>query len=210
VYDLSLRTDGLTGTATSSSGISMSWSPVTPSAKYTITSYSVFCSSTSGFTPSSGNQVASTSATAFPDSGVAAGTYYYKVEAVVGHGSSAPSSQASATTHAVSSGGVTCHVAYSIVNSWPGGFQAAITIQNTGSTAWSSWDLTWPFANGQTINGVWNGTASQSSGNVTIRNCSYNGTISAGGSYNGVGLTGTWNTTNAVPTSFAINGTTCH
>jgi xyloglucan-specific exo-beta-1,4-glucanase len=101
-------------------------------------------------------------------------------------------------------------VAYSIVNSWPGGFQAAITIQNTGSTAWSSWDLTWTFANGQTVNGLWNGAASQNGANVTVQNYSYNGTIPAGGSYNGVGFTGTWNTTNAMPTSFAINGTICH
>ena len=102
--------------------------------------------------------------------------------------------RASATTHAVSGGGVACHVEYSIVNSWPGGFQAAIIIQNTGSTAWSSWDLTWTFANRQTINGLWNGAASQNGGNVTVQNYSYNGTIPAGGSYNRVGLTGTWKT----------------
>ena len=203
---------GLTASVTSSSGINVSWSAVTPPANCTITSYSVFRSTTSSFAPSSGNQVASTGATAFSDSGLTAGTtYYYKVEAVDGHGSSAPSAQVSAKTQTGTSGGSSCHVAYSIVNSWPGGFQAAITIQNTSSTAWSSWILTWSFANGQTINGLWNGAASQSGGNVTVRNLSYNGSIPAGGSYNGVGFTGTWNnTTNAVPTSFAINGTTCH
>lgn len=202
---------GLKATATSSSGINVSWSPVTPPANCTITSYSVFRSTTSGFTPSSGNQAASTGATAFSDSGLAAGTtYYYKVETVDGHGSSAPSSQASAKTQAANGGGGACHVTYSIVNSWPGGFQAAITIQNTGSTAWSSWDLTWTFANGQTIFGLWNGAASESGSNVTVENLSYNGTIPAGGSYSGVGFTGSWNTTNAVPASFAINGSTCH
>lgn len=201
----------LAATATSSSAITLGWRPVTPPANCTITSYSVFRSTASSFTPSSGNEVASTSATAFIDSGLSAGTtYYYKVEAVDGHGSSASSSLASATTPAASSGGVACHVAYSIVNSWPGGFQAAITLQNTGSTAWSKWDLTWTFANGQTISGLWNGVASQSGANVSVLNSNYNGTIPAGGSYNGVGFTGTWNTTNTVPTSFAINGTTCH
>ena len=202
---------GLKATATSSSGINVSWSAVTPPANCTITSYSVFRSTSSGFTPSAGNQVASTSGTAISDSGLAAGTtYYYKVEAVDAHGSSAPSSQAGATTQASSSGGASCHVVYSITNSWPGGFQAAITIQNTGSTAWTSWVLTWTFANGQTINGLWNGAASQSGSNVTVRNLSYNGSIPANGSYNGVGFTGTWNGTNAVPASFAINGATCH
>lgn len=202
---------GLIAKATSSSGINVSWSAVTPPANCTIMSYSVFRSTTSGFTPSSSNQVASTSGTAISDSGLAAGTtYYYKIEAVDGHGTSAPSSQASATTQTTSTGGTSCHIAYSIVNSWPGGFQAAITIQNTGSTAWSSWVLTWTFANGQSISGLWNGAASQSGANVTVRNLSYNGSIPAGGSYNGVGFTGTWNNTNAVPTSFAVNGTTCH
>jgi endoglucanase len=202
---------GLTATASSSSSINVSWSPVTPPANCTITSYSVFRSTTSGFTPSSGNLVASTGATAFTDSGLAAGTtYFYKVEAVDGHGSSAPSSQASATTQASSGGGAACHVAYSIVNSWPGGFQAAITIQNTGSKGWSSWVLTWTFADGQTIYGLWNGAVTQTGSNVTVQSLSYNGSIPAGGNYSGVGFTGSWNAANVAPISFAINGTTCH
>jgi hypothetical protein len=42
-------------------------------------------------------------------------------------------------------------------------------------------------------------------------NESYNGTIAAGATYSGVGFNGTWNgVTNAIPVSFAINGTTCH
>ena len=201
---------GLIAAASSSSGIHVNWSAVTPPANCSVT-YSVFRSTTSGFTPSSGNQVGSTAATAFSDSGVTpATTYYYKVEAVDSHGSSAPSSQVSAKTQSGSSGGTSCHVAYSITNSWPGGFQTAITIQNTGSIAWSSWDLTWSFANGQTISGLWNGTASQSGANVAVTNLSYNGSIPAGGSYNGVGFTGTWNNSvNAIPASFAINGTSC-
>ena len=202
---------GLTAAATSSSSIHLSWSAVTPPSNCSI-AYSVFRSTASGFTPSSGNQVASTAATGFSDSGLTASTtYYYKVEAVDAHGSSAPSAQASAKTQAGSSGGASCHVAYSVANSWPGGFQAAITIQNTGSAAWSSWVLAWTFANGQTVSGLWNGAASQNGANVTVTNLNYNGSIPAGGSYNGVGFTGTWNnSTNAVPTSFAINGTTCH
>jgi hypothetical protein len=39
---------------------------------------------------------------------------------------------------------------------------------------------------------------------------SYNGTIAAGATLSGMGFNGTWNSiTNAVPASFAINGTTC-
>jgi Cellulose binding domain len=42
-----------------------------------------------------------------------------------------------------------------------------------------------------------------------VRNLGYNGSIPAGGSYNGVGFTGSWSNSNAVPTSFAINGVAC-
>jgi hypothetical protein len=60
----------------------------------------VFRSTTSGFTPSSSNQVASgVTGTAFSDTGLAASTtYFYLVEATDSAGTSGPSNQASATT----------------------------------------------------------------------------------------------------------------
>ena len=203
---------GLTATAASSSSIGLSWIAVTPPANCTITSYSVFRSTTSGFTPSSSNQVASVpGATTFSDSGLSASTtYYYKVESVDGNGSSTASAQASATTSAGASGS-SCHVTYTIVNQWPGGFQANLTLTNTGTTAISSWTLIWSFANGQAITQLWTGTVSQNGANVTVNNLNYDGNIPAGGSYSGLGFLGTWNNvTNAVPASFAINGTPCH
>ena len=51
---------GLTATASSSSAIGLSWSAVTPPANCTISSYKVYGSTTSGFTPSSSNLIAST------------------------------------------------------------------------------------------------------------------------------------------------------
>ena len=103
-----------------------------------------------------------------------------------------------------------CNVVYTISSQWGGGFGAAINIQNTGTTAISNWTLTWAFANGQTVSQIWNGTETQSGANVTVTNLSYNGSIPAGGSYSGMGFNGTWNNvTNAIPTSFALNGVTC-
>src|SRR5579875_931215 len=46
------------------------------------------------------------------------------------------------------SGGSSCHVAYTITNQWQGGFQGAISITNTGSSAINNWSLVWTFANG--------------------------------------------------------------
>ena len=115
-----------------------------------------------------------------------------------------------ATTVALKVSGFACHIGYSIATQWPGGFKAAVTIDNTGDKAISNWTLTWAFANGQKITDIWAGTDTQSGANVTVNNLSYNGSIPAGGSYNGMGFDGTWNnTTNAAPTSFAVNGIAC-
>jgi hypothetical protein len=94
---------GLGATATSSSQINLSWTASTAGAGCSIT-YSIFRSTTSGFTPSSSNQIASgSSGMSFSNTGLAASTtYFYLVEGVDAVGSSAASNQASATTSAAS------------------------------------------------------------------------------------------------------------
>ena len=93
---------GLTATASSSSAIALSWTAVTPPANCSISGYSVYGSTTSGFTPSSSNLIASgVTATTYTNTGLTASTtYYYKIEAVDADGSSPASAQASATTQA--------------------------------------------------------------------------------------------------------------
>jgi endoglucanase len=97
---------GLTAAATSSSQINLSWTAVTPPSGCTVT-YSVFRSTTSGFTPSTSNQVATGLTTVtLSNTGLAASTtYFFVVEAVDGAGSSAASAQASATTQASTGNG---------------------------------------------------------------------------------------------------------
>ena len=131
------------------------------------------------------------------------------IEAIAVASGQSTSSVASVTV-TVSKPAFACHIGYSITSQWSGGFGAAITINNTGTSAIANWSLTWTFANGQKITQVWNGNGTQSGANVTVTNLSYNGSIPAGGSYSGMGFNGSWNNTkNAVPTSFAVNGTTC-
>jgi hypothetical protein len=104
-----------------------------------------------------------------------------------------------------------CGVVYTISPQNNTSFGAAITINNTGTTAWTGWTLTWTFANGQTISSLWNGNETQSGSNVTVTNESYNGSVPAGGSVTGMGFNGTWNgSTNTVPTNFAVNGVACN
>jgi hypothetical protein len=103
-----------------------------------------------------------------------------------------------------------CNILYAIQPQNASAFGATISIQNTGTTAITTWSLTWAFANGQTISSLWNGVESQSGANVTVANESYNGSIAAGGTVTGIGFNGAWNgSTNAVPTAFSLSGTAC-
>jgi endoglucanase len=72
--------------------------------------------------------------------------------------------------------------AYSVVNSWPGGFQAQVVIGNAGSGATSSWKASWTFPSGQQVASGWSGVFTESGANVTVANEPYNGSISPGSS----------------------------
>jgi endoglucanase len=200
----------LAATATSSSQISLSWAAVAPPANCSVT-YNLFRSTSNGFTPSSANQIAGgLASTSFSNTDLEPSTtYYYRIEAADFAGASPASPQAGATTGSVSAGGG-CHVVYSIVNQWNTGFQAAITIENTGSQDITSWTLSWSFPSGQQINGLWNGSEVQSGGAVTVSNLNYNGTIPAHGSYNGIGFIASYNGSNPPPASFSVNGSVCN
>jgi glucuronoarabinoxylan endo-1,4-beta-xylanase len=117
------------------------------------------------------------------------------------------------TLDVTSSGsGSACTVDYTITSQWQGGFGAAITIVNGGSSTLSNWTLSWSFANGQTISSSWNGNVSQSGANVTVSEQAGQSwqNIPAGGSYTGFGFNGTWNNAaNAIPAAFSLNGTAC-
>ena len=88
----------LTATSVSASQINLNWTASSASGVV----YDVFRSTTSGFTPSSANQIATATGTSYSDTGLAVNTtYYYVVEASNTSGTSAPASQASATTIAI-------------------------------------------------------------------------------------------------------------
>jgi endo-1,4-beta-xylanase len=105
-------------------------------------------------------------------------------------------------------GGGSCHVTYTTQSQWAGGFVGQVVIGNTSSSALSSWTLKFTFPGDQKITSDFNGTASQSGANATLTNASYNGSIAAGSSVT-VGFQGTWTNSDAVPTSFTLNGATC-
>src|SRR5581483_1919028 len=114
---------------------------------------------------------------------------------------------ATGVTHAASY----CQVTYTVTNQWSGGFGASLTIQNTSSSAWTSWTLGFTFpASGQAISQLWNGNYTQSGQNVSVTNLSYNGAVPAGAMVSSEpGFNGSWTTSNPVPTSFTVNGNVC-
>src|SRR6187397_603648 len=76
--------------------VSLSWNASTDNVG--VARYNVYRSTTPGFTPGAGNRIAQPSGTSYSDSGLAAGTYYYKVTAEDAAGNlSAPSNEASAS-----------------------------------------------------------------------------------------------------------------
>jgi endoglucanase len=197
---------GLTAKASSSSAIGLTWTAVATPANCAV-SYSVFRGTTSSFAASPSTRIASgLGAASYADSGLTpATTYYYAVEAIDGEGSSAASATASATTLKTAS----CEVGYTIVNDWGTGFQAALTLENTGSADLTTWTLKFNFPGNQQVTSMWNATYSQSGEQVTVANESYNGTIAPGQSYTAAGLTGSYSGANAKPAAFSINGVAC-
>ncbi len=124
---------GLTATASSSSIIGLTWTAVTPPAKCSISSYNVYSSTTSGFTPSSSNLVANgLTSPSYSNIGLAASTtYYYAIEAVDLYGASAASAQASAETSA----GASCD---SVPPTGPTGLTATATSSSVISLSWTA------------------------------------------------------------------------
>ncbi len=100
-----------------------------------------------------------------------------------------------------------CSVDYK-TNDWGSGFTTDVTITNRGTDVIDGWTLTYAYSGNQRLSNGWNGTWSQSGQNITVRNASYNGRIAAGAAVS-TGAQFSYSGTNAAPTSFAINGTTC-
>ena len=194
---------GLTATANSSSQINLNWAA---SATGGVT-YSVFSGTSAGALSQTASGVGGTSYSA---TGLTASTtYYFTVKAVSSSGgTSAASNTASAATQAAAAAGA-CHLAYVDQNDWGSGFTGNLSITNSGSTALTSWTVTWTYAGNQAINQSWNGNYSQSGKTASITNASWNGSIAAGATLTGIGWNANYSGTNVSPTVFYLNGVLC-
>jgi cellulase/cellobiase CelA1 len=110
----------------------------------------------------------------------------------------APTSATPSPSPTSPAGAAACSGAYSVVSSWPGGFQGQVVVTNTGSATLNSWQLGWTFPGSQAVSNLWNGSYTQSGGNVTVTNQSYNGTLAPGASTT-IGFTATYSGSNTAP-----------
>jgi cellulose 1,4-beta-cellobiosidase len=103
---------------------------------------------------------------------------------------------------------IPCTVDYKVQNQWSTGFTAAVTITNNGA-AKSSWAAKWSYAGNQQVTSGWNSRITQSGSSVTAANESYNGTLATGGSVS-FGFQASYSGSNALPTTFMLDGVTCN
>ncbi|NUP39753.1 MAG: avirulence protein [Streptomyces sp.] len=190
--------------AVTSSSVTLSWTAATAGSQ-PLAGYRVYADSGSGAV-----QVGSTTGTSLTVTGLAANTAYtFTVKAIDTAGTlSAASGATRVTTSPASGGGAACTVAYTVTNSWSGGFQADVKATNTGSAALNGWTLAWTFGGDQQISSLWSGTATQNGQKVTVANASYNAALAPGATVD-IGFTGTYGSSNAAPTGFTLNGAAC-
>jgi len=108
----------------------------------------------------------------------------------------------------LSNGDGYCKATYTIGNQWNVGAGISVVVTNL-QNALSSWEVTFSFPSGQTINGdLWNGVEIQTDKYVSVLNETYNGNVAKDGEIK-FGFNLTHSGTNDVPTDIRLNGNLC-
>jgi poly(3-hydroxybutyrate) depolymerase len=96
--------------------------------------------------------------------------------------SSAPPSSPPASSPPVSQQPGACTATYRMVNGWGGGYQGEVTVANNGSATLNGWTVRLTLPGGQTLAQVWNGINTGTTGAISVRNATYNGSLGANAS----------------------------
>ncbi|MFD9396336.1 cellulose-binding domain-containing protein [Streptomyces sp. NPDC060000] len=118
-----------------------------------------------------------------------------------------PQGTSSATTGAGGSeGAAACEVTYDLVNQWPDGFQATVTV--TTAVTLDAWRVAWSFRDGQKVDQMWDANVAQSGSRVTATAADYNRSVGANGTLT-FGFLASWQNKNTAPYAFTVNGQAC-
>lgn len=100
----------------------------------------------------------------------------------------------------------TCSVDYHLVNEWPDGFQATVTV--TTERALDDWRVAWSFRDGQEVDQMWDASFGQDGSRVTATAADYNRTVPEGGKF-AFGFIASWEDENSPAHDFTLNGRDC-
>ncbi|MFG2511078.1 cellulose binding domain-containing protein [Streptomyces sp. NPDC048584] len=99
-----------------------------------------------------------------------------------------------------------CRADYDVVNEWPDGFQATVTV--TTRDPLDSWRVGFTFPDGQRVTQMWDAASDQDGTRVTATAADYNQSVAAGGKL-AFGFLASRDGTNHPPSGFTLNGRTC-
>ncbi|HEX6685398.1 MAG TPA: cellulase family glycosylhydrolase [Candidatus Limnocylindrales bacterium] len=157
-------------TGTTANSVSLAWNASTDNVS--VSGYNVYRNGTVVGTPTG---------TTFTDTGLtAATTYSYTVRARDAAQNLSGASAAVSGTTQPGGGGPSggCTATSRTTGSWQGGWQAEVTVTNTGTSAIAGWTVTLTIASGRSIVNLWNGVRT---GN-TVTNAGHNGNLAASAS----------------------------
>ncbi|MFF5452542.1 cellulase family glycosylhydrolase [Streptomyces sp. NPDC012950] len=98
-----------------------------------------------------------------------------------------------------------CSVAYRL-DDWGTGFNADVTVRNTGGQPLEGWKLDFTLPEGITVNSAWNASVTRTGGQVRATSESWTASVPVGRAVSfGINVTGP----GAVPASFSLDGVPC-
>ncbi|MFC9651231.1 lytic polysaccharide monooxygenase [Streptomyces sp. NPDC056937] len=97
----------------------------------------------------------------------------------------------------------TCTATRTATGTWSGGYQAEVTVKNTGAHPILGWMVEFTLPGGQRVDSLWNGNATYGGQEVMVHNADWNGSLAAGASttFSYVATGGPPDTTSASPCS---------
>ncbi|GIF22897.1 hypothetical protein Ate02nite_56270 [Paractinoplanes tereljensis] len=75
---------------------------------------------------------------------------------------------------------VACSAAWTVVSTWPGGYQVDVAVSATGSAPTTGWRVNWTMPSGQSVSQVWNGSLTTNGSAAAVTNAAYNGALTPG------------------------------
>jgi hypothetical protein len=104
-----------------------------------------------------------------------------------------------------------CRVSFQITAGWGNGYNANVTLTDTGPSPVTGWTLAFRFPSaGESVSGFWNANVTQHGQDVVATPVDWNATLAAnGGNSVSFGFTGANSGAYPPPTVFTVNGTVC-